>query len=446
MQLTARGARGAAADLLGPWSTRAIAAGFVLVALTLLIDGRYLAKAGMIPAEEHFRLGENLHATGTLSLGGPPAFFRPPGFPVFVATVLHARDLLGRRVRPERAVLVAHACLLSLGALVLYLHAARERPLAVALAVGALYAFHPLALVLARALTYPTLHILLVTVATLGISEALKERRRRLAWALAAGALWGAATLVRPVSLILPPFVVLLALWEWGRGSWGRALRFTGVFTLGMAAVIGPYTLRNYRLTHRLIVVNAQDGYAFWGLSATRNPAGDFTEWANVWGEQGLPIFDRVSGGAAYTTDALYDDPVELNDAFRAEAARNIRRHPLRFLRNVLTNLFLFNADSTAWWLDYARYVRDGGDFRPRADPGKVFSVAVLLLGLAGLLRGLRAGETDARVVAAVYAMFCAAHGLGFMMSRYNYVRLPLVLLALPLLWPRARAATAGGS
>jgi hypothetical protein len=34
-----------------------------------------------------------------------------------------------------------------------------------------------------------------------------------------------------------------------------------------------------------------------------------------------------------------------------------------------------------------------------------------------------------------IYVMFCVAHGVGFLLARYNYVRLPLVLLALPLLW-----------
>ena len=166
-----------------------------------------------------------------------------------MAAVLHLRDALAPGLESRRAVALAQGCLLSLGALALFLHSSRSHPLPVALAVGVLYSFHPLNLAIARVLSYYTLHIVLVTVATLALSSALQSGRRRLPWALAAGVLWGVATLVRPVSLLLPPFVLLLARWVGGKGSWRGAVRFTCLFTLGMALVIAPYSLRNYRLT-----------------------------------------------------------------------------------------------------------------------------------------------------------------------------------------------------
>src|SRR5687767_8793512 len=98
MQLTAHGAtRSAAADLLGTHSRsrqRVIVAALALLALTLFFNLRYLAVAPPLAEEEHFQLGEHLHATGVLSINDTPAFFRPPGFPVFVAMVLHLRDAL----------------------------------------------------------------------------------------------------------------------------------------------------------------------------------------------------------------------------------------------------------------------------------------------------------------------------------------------------------------
>jgi hypothetical protein len=63
-------------------------------------------------------------------------------------------------------------------------------------------------------------------------------------------------------------------------------------------------------------------------------------------------------------------------------------------------------------------------------------TVAVLFLGALGLIRGLREGRTDARVIATVYVMFAAAHSIGFLLPRYNYVRLPLILLAVPMALP----------
>ena len=422
------------APVAPPWAhvTKARAA-LALLVLTLVCGLRYLAVATPLTEEEHFRLGEHLHATGVLSVNDAPSVLRPPGFPFFVAGVLHLRDALFPGLESKRAVALAHGCLLSLGALALFLHVARGHPIPIAFAAGVLYAFHPINLLFARVLSYYTLHIVCVTVSTFALSRALQGPRRRLAWTVAAGVLWGVSTLVRPVSLLLPPFVLLLARWQGGRGSWRYALRFTSLFTLGMALVIAPYTVRNYRLTHRLIAVNAQEGYALWGLSATKNPAGDFGEWLTLWKDQGMPIFRRVTGGSDYSIEALHAHDVALNDAFRAEAGRNIRRDPWRFAVNVAWSLYVFNLDSSYRWIERLEFVRDGGDWRPRVAIAKAVDMAMLLLGFAGLVRGLRAGDTDARVVAITYSMFCVAHCLALVLTRYTYVRLPLVLLALPL-------------
>jgi 4-amino-4-deoxy-L-arabinose transferase-like glycosyltransferase len=403
-----------------------------LLAVVLAVSLRHLSDAPPIPAEEHFRLGEHLHDTGILSIDGTPALFRAPGFPFFVALVLHLRDALAPGLDGARAVVLGHGFLLALGALALFLHSARSLPVPAAFAVGLLYALNPLSLALAQALTYPTLHVVLVTGATIALTHGLRDRARPW-WILGAGLLWGATTLVRPVSLILPPFVFLLARWTGGRGSWRASLRLTGLFTLGLALVIAPYTIRNYRVSGRLVIVNAQEGFSLWGLAATRNPAGDFEEWAELWGAQGIALFSRATGSDGYSTEALYANTLAANDAFRHEAFRNLRREPARVAANSARNFYEFNADSMGWWLDYRDYVGEGGAFHRRIGPAKVVLVALLLAALLGLGRGLRDGETQARVVATLYAMFCLADCMGFHMARYNYVRLALALLAIPL-------------
>ena len=115
-----------------------------LLVLTLFFNLRYLAVAPALISEEHFRLGERLHATGTLSLDTAPGFLRPPGYPAFVAAVLHLRDLVSPGLESTRAVMFAQGCALSLGALALFLHAARRLTVPMAFAVGLLYAFHPI--------------------------------------------------------------------------------------------------------------------------------------------------------------------------------------------------------------------------------------------------------------------------------------------------------------
>jgi hypothetical protein len=407
--------------------TKCVAAGSLFVA-TVSFSQWILAGAPIVRAEEHFRVGERLHDEGTLSMAGAPSVFRAPGFPIFVAAVLHARDALAPRLDGARAVVLAHGWLLGLAAVALFVHAARDWPLAPSLAAGSLVAVSPLSLAGAAVLDYATLHIACVTVATVALVRAL--RGPHAGWALGAGALWGAATLVRPISLILPPFVLLLAGWTFGRGRGPRALSFTALFTLGMIVVVAPYTIRNYRATGRVIAVNAQEGFALWGLSATRNPAGGEAEWEALWTSADQPLFARATGGAPYSLEAIHANSVAANDAFRREAARNIRQDPARFARNVLTNLYLFNVVPTS-----SIYMRLSG-------AANAVTAAVLLLGAVGLFRGLREGRVDARVAAAVYAMFAAAHAIAFLLPRYTYLRLPVAVIALPMAF-RSRAAAA---
>jgi 4-amino-4-deoxy-L-arabinose transferase-like glycosyltransferase len=345
------------------------------------------------------------------------------------------RDAVAPALEDRRAVAFAHALLLSLGAAALFLHVGRTQPPGVAVAAAALFAFHPLTLLIARNLTYYTLHIVLVTAGTLLLSRALAAagEDRRWWWTIAAGAVWGAATLVRPLSLLLPPVVVLLARWEFGRGSWRRVARFSAVFTVVMATVIVPYAVRNRRVTGRLIPVNAQDGFAVWALTAARDPGGDNREWTKRWNSEGYAVYLRVTDNAPYRRDIFYDHAVALNEAFRAEAGRNIRRHPVRVARNVGWNLLAFHFDYTHRWLEQLAYVRDGWDWPPRVLIALALSWSILGLAVAGVVRGLRRGETDARVVAAVYGMFWVAHCSVILMHRYTYVRLPLVLAAFPL-------------
>lgn len=161
-------------------------------------------------AEEHFQIGQNLRARGTLSIGDTPGMFRPPGFPAFVAGVLVVRDAVFASLPDKRAVAFGNGLLLSLGALLVYGYTLRSGSPVEALGAGLLYAFHPLNLVIAQSLSYQTLHIFSITAATLALSGALTAERRKGLRAMGAGLLWGVST------LILPPFVLVLALFEQG--------------------------------------------------------------------------------------------------------------------------------------------------------------------------------------------------------------------------------------
>ena len=128
------------------------------------------------PIEEHFDLGRQLRATG--SLGG--SVFRPPGYPAFVALVLWARDAAGlkHRVEDPSAVIAAQRFALLLLAVLLFRLLARSDP-AGAFLVGALMFVNPLSVVLAGALGYPMLDVVLILLGTLALAAAARDATPR---------------------------------------------------------------------------------------------------------------------------------------------------------------------------------------------------------------------------------------------------------------------------
>ena len=227
--------------------------------------------------EEHFALGQQLRATGTL--GG--AALRPPGYPVFVAAVLLARDVigLGNWLDDGCAVLAAQRSCLLLVSIVLFRLLTRNGSTRGAFLVGALLFANPLSIVLAGALNYATLSLLLTLLGALALVAASAGATPTAARALFAGLVWGLAALVRPVALALPCFVAAHA-WFGGFGARRTGGRLVAWFSLGMLVVVAPWVLRNYATTRRFVPVSAQAGFALWASSVARPGPGDpYVSW-----------------------------------------------------------------------------------------------------------------------------------------------------------------------
>jgi hypothetical protein len=89
------------------------------------------------------------------------------------------------------------------------------------------------------------------------VTDGPVEGRRAWAWAGLAGALAGAATLTRPVTLFVLPVVVT---WLAGR----RRLVVAAMFLACALGAIGPWTLRNWYAHDRFVLVAASGGVNFW--------------------------------------------------------------------------------------------------------------------------------------------------------------------------------------
>jgi hypothetical protein len=278
----------------------------------------------------------------------------------------------------------------------------RVRPLAAALAV----ALHPALVPYTAALmTEGVTASLLVIAASLvgGARESVASDGARF-WraTLAAGAVMGIATLVRPQSLLLAPALGALAAPVALRGArprWVRAALGAAVVTAVAIACVLPWTARNCVRMHRCALVSVNGGWNL--LIGATTPNGGWqpvpvpAECATVWDEAGK------------------------DECFRHAAAGVIARAPLAWIARapskIAMTLDYFGA--APWYL----HTSNGAAFGERAqfDLGAAEAIAsrLFLLGALVTVARLRGAWPRARQVLAVLGAAAAVtlHGwLGY--------------------------------
>ncbi|MCB9719320.1 MAG: glycosyltransferase family 39 protein [Candidatus Omnitrophica bacterium] len=381
----------------------------------------------------------NLCTTGKM-FPDAPYVARPPGYIYFIAAVFSASEFLAPQFcfmeTPEGHVPVKTNLLVALfiaqifvhaaNAVLLYLWAGRLMDRRMALVIALCFGTSVYWLLQIASVHYAVWHLFWVLAAGYTWTLAWQERERSLMMGLS-GLLWGIATLVRPVTLLLPLFAVPAAVIA-GRGDKHWVIRFTLLIILGMAVFIGPNTLRNYRLTGRWIPVNAQAAAALWGGTEPHpgiSPKHYF--WPRL-----LPEFERIYRGVTgdnYTYAGYVRHNLALEDAFRREAWRNIRERPGVYAGNVLTNLKLFAVGVDSGILNGYLARRHGEDRTATTRPFDALMILLTVLaGLAGYA-ALRARDTRLLVPAAVLLCYGLGHALTYLDINYYYFKQPFLYL-----------------
>jgi hypothetical protein len=190
---------------------------------------------------------------------GPTAWFTPI-YPYFVAGIF---KVWGIYSQTSRFVIAAMNCLFA--ALTVFpIYGAAKRTFGVGVAIGAAWAW----VFLPSAIHFPTIWIWDTTLAALFFAlifwatVALRSVRKILPWA-GYGALWVFGGLINPSILSLFPFFLGWLLWGERKEStlW---IRHAGavllVFTLGLV----PWTVRNYLVFGKIIVLRSNFGLELW--------------------------------------------------------------------------------------------------------------------------------------------------------------------------------------
>jgi hypothetical protein len=226
---------------------RSAGLGLLLLILLVLdvVSGNVLHYADEIDYEQEARAIIHQHAFAAAD--GKLTADRPPGYPIFIAAayLIDERPLVAK---------IENSLTLLLATVLLGLAAARIHPRATVFTPYLVIAY-PLLLYAASVLYPQVLGCLLLTATVLLLSG----ERVSLRGALAAGVIYGALILAIPYFLMLIPVfagVIFLRAGATGSSRWLRV----AVFTIVAAAVVVPWTVRNYVQFHEFIPVSTNSG------------------------------------------------------------------------------------------------------------------------------------------------------------------------------------------
>src|SRR5271165_4904818 len=190
---------------------------------------------------------------------GPTVWFTPI-YPYLVAGVF---KIWGIYTDASRLVIEALNCAFA-ALTVIPIYGSARRSFGKGIAVGASWAwtFLPTALFFPVTWIWDTAMAALFLALIFWATLALRDAKTILPWA-GYGALWVTGVLVNPSMLSLFPFLVGWALWQARRDSlpWGKFAAATLlVFALGLV----PWTVRNYRVFGKIIVLRSNFGLELW--------------------------------------------------------------------------------------------------------------------------------------------------------------------------------------
>ncbi len=424
-------------------------AGLVLAAVAASLGTkRQLGFLGGL-TDEWVMLGANLAVHGTIGLENEPWLLRPPGYPAFVALPLRLAgppravtvDYLGR---VEGLVATAQGLALAATAVLLFLWLGRKMRPALAFAAALTLAVNPLSLVLVGLFQYGTLHVLGIVAGVWALDRAMAagvDRRRLL---FVAGLVWGLVTLVRPVTLLLPPFVWLGIALRRPRPRLLEGTLAAATFAAGMAVAIAPWTVRNALVSGRLVPVNLQGRANVWAATLRVLPTDpDSYRWQAL-GADILRVTSRVTGRPTYDLLTYVRFNAELEEAFGREALENLRRQPGVFVTNGARTVRTLLLDTSTVLLPAFRVAqRPGVTIRAEwFDPGggmdwgeaglragvRALALALTALAVLGAWRALRDRTGWMWVTCTVAACLLAAHAVTHMEMTYYYVKLPFLV------------------
>jgi hypothetical protein len=349
--------------------------------------------------------GEGFSSPLRLVDSGPTAWFTPI-YPYLVAGIFKIWGIFSDK---SRLVIETLNCMFA-SLTVIPIYAVAQRTFRKNVAVGAAWAwvFLPTSLIFPFYWIWDTALAALFLGLIFWATLALREAKTKLPWA-GYGALWAVGVLINPSMLSLFPFLAGWAIWQSRRASpdW---VKFSAATVLVFAICLVPWTVRNYRVFGKFIVLRSNFGLELW-LGNNPDVSDTWTPWLHPNDNQEEAEKYKRMGEIAFMAEK------------QREAFTFMRTHPaetLQFMFHRFVDNWLAITDSPAdAWSSTPLYL-------------KAFILMNLLLSLFTLLGALFAYRSNP-VEAFPYAMVLLIFPLIFYLThsslRYRFPMDPIMMV-----------------
>ena len=297
-------------------------------------------------APDYFSAATSLCSSASYPDRGSMPFFRAPGLPFFIAAVTLCHTEMVWPVKAALAVLDT----MSVALVFLLAHELfRDRLLSVCSATGA--AIYPFFVAQVCDVQTEGLFMFFFLASIWLTLRAVRSPVPILI--LAAGFFAGAATLVRPIGLVLLPLLPATLMYL-GAAQTKYRIQLLASFAIGAAICMSPWVMRNGFRYHEFILVNDAGGYNFWrGTSAEMAEIDRLPDRRAF--TAGSVRFETVTSPAiAREIDSVAKTPSARNREWYKRAFRNFAENPGAFGLRVARNAFVY------WrpWLNPQTYSR----------------------------------------------------------------------------------------
>jgi len=365
-------------------------------------------------------------------------FFRPPGYPYFLAGLYVLTDQGYVRARFIQMLIGLASCLLA------FMLGRSIFGQGVGLIFAAMMSVYWLFVYFEGELQAPVLMVLL-TLATLNVLAGWVHRTTYKN-TIAAGVLLGLLGLVMPNTLVLAPVALVWIWWVGRRRKDYRRFRTALIgFSLGVAVAVAPATIRNYAVSGDPVFVTSNAGINFYIGN------NEYTDCVTA----NAPILGQYTGLGSWT---CFDEPAiteavekivgrplgssEVSRFFTRKAFEHIAAHPGRTLELIGRKTLLFWGPAEISNSEVMYYDRAHSRVL-RFLPGFPVALSLAIIGLALLFmefrgRRRREGGTDEKysrrfelmvLLLAFVAIYFASYLPFFIAGRYRVPVIPVLLL-----------------